>query len=151
MQNVELRGYPQDGKFTSQGVDELSDSDLQQVSGKGYDPAPDQRDMKRLGKRQELKVGFIRGDYASVRANKDLLPASIPFLLHRWLCHCVGSYLGILTGSWSILIGQRWCCWSDLADVRCVLGNGYGHVVYGRDGVYGADVRGYGSPSGHTT
>ena len=31
-------------------------SDVQQVEGKDYNPARDQRDMKRLGKRQELKV-----------------------------------------------------------------------------------------------
>lgn len=33
-----------------------ADSDVQQVEGKGYDPTFDQRDMKRLGKRQELKA-----------------------------------------------------------------------------------------------
>jgi len=34
------------------------DSDVQQVAGKNYDPSHDKRDMKRLGKRQELKVGI---------------------------------------------------------------------------------------------
>lgn len=40
-------------------VEELSDNDVhqvQQVQGKKYDPAPDMRDMHRLGKSQELKV-----------------------------------------------------------------------------------------------
>ena len=56
MQNVELQDYPKDGNI-SPTEDEISDSDFQQVSGKSYDPAPDKRDMRRLGKRQELKVG----------------------------------------------------------------------------------------------
>lgn len=33
-----------------------ANSDVQQVAGKNYDPSQDQRDMKRLGKRQELRV-----------------------------------------------------------------------------------------------
>lgn len=38
-------------------VDDLEDdSDVQQVTANNYDPAYDQRDMKRRGKRQELKV-----------------------------------------------------------------------------------------------
>ena len=32
------------------------DSDVVQVEGKNYDAKHDQRDMRRLGKRQELKV-----------------------------------------------------------------------------------------------
>ena len=56
MQNVELQNCPKDANVSTKGVDELSDSDVQQVSGKNYDPQPDQRDMRRLGKRQELKV-----------------------------------------------------------------------------------------------
>ncbi|QIW95587.1 hypothetical protein AMS68_001105 [Peltaster fructicola] len=34
------------------------DGDVQQVEGRNYDPARDKRDMKRLGKRQELKRRF---------------------------------------------------------------------------------------------
>ena len=56
MQNVELADYPKEGNVSTRHVDELSDSDVQQVEGKNYDPSPDKRDMKRLGKRQELKV-----------------------------------------------------------------------------------------------
>lgn len=36
----------------------IDDGDVQQVEGRNYDPAKDKRDMKRLGKRQELKVGW---------------------------------------------------------------------------------------------
>ena len=52
---MELAEYPKEGPIETR-VDELSDSDVQQVSGKNYDPTPDKRDMRRLGKRQELKV-----------------------------------------------------------------------------------------------
>lgn len=38
------------------------DADVQQVEGHNYDPARDKRDMKRLGKRQELKVGCTISD-----------------------------------------------------------------------------------------
>ena len=56
MQNVEQDHAPKDANVITRGVDDLSDSDVQQVTGKNYDPAPDKRDMRRLGKRQELKV-----------------------------------------------------------------------------------------------
>ena len=59
-QNIELQqSDPRNGRFSNDGLDDPSDSDVQQVSGKSYDPAPDQRDMRRLGKRQELKVRGI--------------------------------------------------------------------------------------------
>ncbi|KAK3714866.1 hypothetical protein LTR37_007601 [Vermiconidia calcicola] len=48
MQNVELQEYPKHTNVSTGGVDELSDSDVQQLPGKNYDPAPDQRDMRRL-------------------------------------------------------------------------------------------------------
>jgi len=35
------------------------DSDVAQVQGRNYDPAHDQRDMRRLGKAQELKVHIL--------------------------------------------------------------------------------------------
>lgn len=38
--------------------DSMSDTDPQHSSEKSYDPAPDRRDMRRLGKRQELKRRF---------------------------------------------------------------------------------------------
>ena len=58
MQNIELDEYNNNKQTnaSTRSLDELSDPDVQQVSGKKYDPAPDQRDMRRLGKRQELKV-----------------------------------------------------------------------------------------------
>lgn len=57
MQNIELQDHAK-GSNISPREDELSDSDVQQVSGKNYDPTPDKRDMRRLGKRQELKRRF---------------------------------------------------------------------------------------------
>lgn len=48
----------EDPNVNAQGVDE-ADSDVQQVAGRNYDPVRDQRDMKRLGKRQELKVRHL--------------------------------------------------------------------------------------------
>lgn len=42
-------------KEEEQGV-HLDDNDVEQVEGRDYDPKNDKRDMKRLGKRQELKV-----------------------------------------------------------------------------------------------
>ncbi len=39
--------------------EDWSNSETQQVSGRDYDPIPDKRDMRRLGKRQELKVGTL--------------------------------------------------------------------------------------------
>ena len=56
MQSAGQDHDPKDANVTTRGVDDLSDSDVQQVTGKNYDPAPDKRDMRRLGKRQELKV-----------------------------------------------------------------------------------------------
>ena len=56
MQNVELDSYPKESNVSARGVDEISDSDVAQLQAKQYDPQPDQRDMRRLGKRQELKV-----------------------------------------------------------------------------------------------
>ncbi|KAK3055688.1 hypothetical protein LTR09_003609 [Extremus antarcticus] len=38
--------------------EDWSNSETQQVSGRDYDPIPDKRDMRRLGKRQELKRRF---------------------------------------------------------------------------------------------
>ena len=58
MQNLELQDYPKDGNINP-AVEEISDSEVQQVSGRNYDPTPDKRDMRRLGKRQELKVNIF--------------------------------------------------------------------------------------------
>ena len=49
--------------------DEDSDSDTQQVSSKDYDSTPDRRDMRRLGKRQELKVTKSVADCLTVVLN----------------------------------------------------------------------------------
>ena len=58
MQNVPLDEYPKgEAAIQSRNMDDFEDdSDVQQVTGKNYDPTYDQRDMRRLGKRQELKV-----------------------------------------------------------------------------------------------
>lgn len=71
MQNVELQDYPKGGNI-SPAVDEVSDSDVQQVSGKNYDPTPDKRDMRRLGKRQELKVTAHQSGEKKTRLTRAL-------------------------------------------------------------------------------
>ena len=48
-------GYPKEDPQVLAA--EADDADVQQVAGRNYDPAFDKRDMRRLGKRQELKVG----------------------------------------------------------------------------------------------
>lgn len=47
----------QESYVNAHGV--VDDSDVQQVEGRDYDPKHDKRDMKRLGKRQELKVSQV--------------------------------------------------------------------------------------------
>lgn len=57
MQSLELEENRRDGSISTK--DDDSDTGTQQVSGssgRSYDPEPDKRDMRRLGKRQELKV-----------------------------------------------------------------------------------------------
>ena len=91
MQNVELNDYPKEtNDVSTKDVD--GDSDLAQVPGKNYDPAPDQRDMRRLGKRQELKVCTYR---LTAEIMADLPTASFPLLLHCWLCDRIGFDLGV--------------------------------------------------------
>lgn len=45
-----------DDDLPSVKEEEYSDSETQQISSHDYDPTPDKRDMRRLGKRQELKA-----------------------------------------------------------------------------------------------
>lgn len=54
---VELTECRKDGNVRP-NVDKTPDLDVQQVVGKNYDPASDQRDMRRLGRRQQLKRRF---------------------------------------------------------------------------------------------
>ncbi|KAK4635121.1 hypothetical protein CLAFUR4_02155 [Fulvia fulva] len=55
---MQMDGYGKDHAVDQRGLDEDHDSDVQQVQGRNYDPAYDQRDMRRLGKKQELKRRF---------------------------------------------------------------------------------------------
>lgn len=56
MERIELDRFGKDAEVSAEGVEASSDSDVQQVPGKNYDPSSDVRDMRRLGKSQELKV-----------------------------------------------------------------------------------------------
>ncbi|KAF2172080.1 hypothetical protein M409DRAFT_62895 [Zasmidium cellare ATCC 36951] len=58
MQNVPLESYPKTNVVDERGVSPDADSDLQQLPGRNYDPSYDKRDMRRLGKKQELKRRF---------------------------------------------------------------------------------------------
>ncbi|KAM3418236.1 hypothetical protein BST61_g4237 [Cercospora zeina] len=58
MQNVRLDDMSKDSAFAQRDVDIDEDSDVQQVQARNYDPQNDQRDMRRLGKKQELKRRF---------------------------------------------------------------------------------------------
>lgn len=56
MASIEMDQYGKDAEVSTARVDGSDDSDLQQLPGKNYDPSSDVRDMRRLGKSQELKV-----------------------------------------------------------------------------------------------
>lgn len=64
MQSLELEENRRDGSISTK--DDDSDAGAQHVSGssgRSYDPEPDKRDMRRLGKRQELKVCTLIESY----------------------------------------------------------------------------------------
>lgn len=54
-----MNHFRKDAEASASRAETSSDSDIQQVSGQKYDPASDVRDMRRLGKSQELKVQSI--------------------------------------------------------------------------------------------
>ncbi|CZT20570.1 uncharacterized protein RCC_06428 [Ramularia collo-cygni] len=56
MQNEQLDEYSKGHEISSQDVD--TDSEQKQAEGRSYDPTHDNRDMRRLGKKQELKRRF---------------------------------------------------------------------------------------------
>ncbi|KXT18960.1 hypothetical protein AC579_8709 [Pseudocercospora musae] len=58
MQEVPLDNYAKNKNAGVRDVGSDQDSDVQQVQGRIYDPQNDQRDMRRLGKKQELKRRF---------------------------------------------------------------------------------------------
>lgn len=83
--------FRKDAEVSAAGVEASSDSDVQQVPGKNYDPASDVRDMRRLGKSQELKVcppppdatasgtdGYSSADSASSPSWAMLLCSALP-------------------------------------------------------------------------
>lgn len=143
MQNVELRDYPKDGNVTTAGVDDLPDSDIQQVEGKNYDPTPDKRDMRRLGKRQELKVRNSTAKMVQDTQADRFAIAAVSILLNRRIRDRARADMGVLTRTGRLLIIKRWCCRSHLAHFCCVLGNGNGHAFNGRDGIDGTNIGRY--------
>jgi choline transport protein len=78
-------------------ADTASDDVTQRSSSKDYNPAPDQRDMRRLGKKQELKVSRI-----------DLIDAipSLP-LQRRFRFFSIVGYVIVLGLTWefSLVVG----------------------------------------------
>ncbi|KAK0836668.1 hypothetical protein LTR03_013458 [Friedmanniomyces endolithicus] len=91
------------------------DGDVAQVHGRNYDPAHDQRDMRRLGKRQELKYCWIRSS--------------------AW------AYLGVCHRHLDLLAGKWRYSGSDMAGACRYDGIVLRNVVDGRNGFDGADYR----------
>ncbi|EME87717.1 uncharacterized protein MYCFIDRAFT_75560 [Pseudocercospora fijiensis CIRAD86] len=58
MQELPLDSCAKDKNAGVHGVGFDQDSDVRQVAGRNYDPQNDQKDMRRLGKKQELKRRF---------------------------------------------------------------------------------------------
>lgn len=142
MENIELDQYRKDANVSSHGVEDNSDSDVQQIPGKNYDPSSDKRDMRRLGKTQELKVR--RNDWCLsclVGSILTLLAAPLPLLFHCRLRRCPRTDLGVQLGPGRLLDIQRGHCRRDMVDIRCVLWYGHGDAQSCRDGIDGADVR----------
>lgn len=87
--------YQKEDPYVNANTVPDDDAEVEQVEGRNYDPTKDKRDMKRLGKRQELKVCLaIRGEAPST----DTIAATLPFLQYRWLRYRAWSYLGIHSG-----------------------------------------------------
>lgn len=48
--------YHKNAQVTAERTEDSSGTEVQQLSGRTYDPSSDKQDMRRLGKSQELKV-----------------------------------------------------------------------------------------------
>lgn len=113
------------------GVDTVELTDVtegatEQKLGTRYD----QRDMVRMGKRQELRVGVheacLRKTVINGRAEK------LSIFLHLWLCSHPRLYLGMVSGQWCLLDHQRRDGWCNLDVLDCLHWHVLCHVEYGR-------------------
>lgn len=89
------------------------DGDVAQVHGRNYDPAHDQRDMRRLGKRQELKVPLDRSRNTGNTADDRSAPLS--FLQHCRIRSSAWAYLGVCHRHLDLLAGKWRYSGSDMA------------------------------------
>ncbi|KAK0826335.1 hypothetical protein LTR73_006199 [Friedmanniomyces endolithicus] len=115
------------------------DGDVAQVHGRNYDPAHDQRDMRRLGKRQELKVPLDRSRNTGNTADDRSAPLS--FLQHCRIRSSAWAYLGVCHRHLDLLAGKWRYSGSDMAGACRYNGIVLRDVVDGRDGVDGSDYR----------
>lgn len=127
MENIELDQYRKDPNVSSNSVGDNSDSDVQQIPGKNYDPSSDKRDMRRLGKTQELKVRETDCCASCIiRPTLTPLAAPLPLLFDCRLRRCTRTDLGVQLGSGRLLDSERWYCWCYMVDIRRVLWDGHG-------------------------
>ncbi|KAK1059880.1 hypothetical protein LTR74_012296 [Friedmanniomyces endolithicus] len=115
------------------------DGDVAQVHGRNYDPAHDQRDMRRLGKRQELKVPLDRSRKIGNAANDQ--PAPLSFLQYCWVRSSAWAHLGVCHRHLNLLAGKWRYSGSDMAGTCRHDGIVLRNAVDGRDGFDGADDR----------
>jgi hypothetical protein len=73
-----------------------TDKDVAQVETSTYNAEHDQRDMRRLGKHQELKVYRYKCQIEGRTRLTDHLSAPLPIPQHRGLHHRPRPHLGIL-------------------------------------------------------
>ena len=89
----------------------------------------DQRDMRRLGKKQELKVSravtYVMSAFVLTHS------ASIPILLGRGLRCRPWSHMGVLTHYTRLQSRKWWYCRRNLAGTGGLLLHVLRHVVYG--------------------
>lgn len=116
-----------------------ANSDTARPENEAYNPERDQRDMRRLGKRQELKVRSykckILGDLTDWPSK-----APLPLLQHRRLHHRAGSHLGVFHCHFSVFFGQWRYCRCDMACSRRHFWHVHRHVVNGGNGQHGTDI-----------
>jgi hypothetical protein len=116
-----------DSKFRS------TDCDVAQVeSSSTYNAEHDQRDMRRLGKHQELKVRSCKCSRGIPPT--DPLQAPLPIPQHRRLHHRPRPHLGILHRDLSLLSSERRHRWRHMACPHSHFRHVHGHVIHGGDG-----------------
>jgi hypothetical protein len=80
-----------------------TDYDVAQVENSDYNAEYDQRDMRRLGKHQELKVRRCKCQRRKRTSLTNSLQAPIPILQHRRLHHRPRAHVGILHRDFGLL------------------------------------------------